>query len=201
MDPAVPFRSLRRCVTKRGNAGNPGPFKLEMRNTDQTSHLQGYRSTLYKEMLATIKKRITRRPGPMATGGTTRASTKENRTRCTGAHYPRIEHCVGWQSPPVMPNEEIVLDVNVLAAIRSTCNARSSIAVAQVAGVFDRFERRRTCQMYAQDLTSGGDCGSRPALKWTAVFAGARSNTLYLKMDAAHRPHQLMRQRSVWRRN
>jgi hypothetical protein len=101
-------------------------LKSEMAyTTDQTSHLQGLRDTLYKEMLATIQETDYTTPRPDGNWWYYTRSY-EGKSYTVHCRAPKIgkELNIVWDGKaesPIMPNEEIVLDVNVLAKGQDYC--------------------------------------------------------------------------------
>jgi oligopeptidase B len=179
-------------------------LKSEMAYTEgQTSHLQAFREVLYKEMLATIQETDYTTPRPDGDWWYyTRSFQGKSYTVHCRAPKTANELNVQWDGTaesPVMPNEEIVLDVNVLAEGHDYCatgTVKHSPSHKFLAYSTD-LKGGETCQMYVQDLTSKEITDHDPELEMDgSIRWGADDQTLfYLKMDAAHRPHQLYRRK------
>jgi hypothetical protein len=148
-----PFRSHDGCVTNEGIAGNLNlHLKLKWRTLPIKRVICKKEIPCIRKCWRRFKKTDYTTPCPMATGGTTRALRRKIVHGACRAPKTTQELNIAWRSRvPSMPNEEIVLTERVGERSRVLCNWRGqAFAVAQVAGVFDRFERRRTCQMYAR---------------------------------------------------
>jgi oligopeptidase B len=206
LDPAVPISDPYGWMRDESRESQEilDHLKSEMAyTTDQTSHLQGLRDILYKEMLATIQETDYTTPRPDGDWWYyTRSYEGKSYTVHCRAPKKTKELSIHWDgsaTSPVMPNEEIVLDVNVLAKDQDYCatgTVKHSPSHKLLAYSTD-LKGGETCQMYVQDLTSGEIVDHDPALEMDgSIRWGADDQTLfYLKMDAAHRPHQLMRRK------
>jgi oligopeptidase B len=209
LDPAVPISDPYGWMRDESRASQEilDHLQAEMAYTEgQTSHLQVLRQELYQEMLATIRETDYTTPRPDGDWWyyTRSFEGKSYTVHCrapkeTGKEEELNVEWDGTAASPVMPKEEIVLDVNVLAEGQDYCatgTVKHSPSHKLLAYSTD-LKGGETCQLYVKDLTTGEIVDHDPALEMDGSMKwGADDQTVfYLKMDAAHRPHQLCRRK------
>jgi oligopeptidase B len=206
LDPAVPISDPYGWMRDESRESKEilDHLKSEMAYTEgQTSHLQGLREELYKEMLATIQETDYTTPRPDGDWWYYTRSF-EGKSYTVHCRAPKTGNVLnvewdGTAASPVMPHEEIVLDVNVLAEGQDYCatgTVKHSPSHKLLAYSTD-LKGGETCQLYVKDLITGEIVDHDPALEMDGSMRwGADDQTMfYLKMDAAHRPHQLCRRK------
>jgi oligopeptidase B len=169
-----------------------------------TSHLEGLRQTLYDEMLAAIQETDYTTPRPHGDWYyyTRTFEGKSYTTHVRAPRQPDTPLSIQWDrkaESPILPGEQITLDVNVLAEGKKYCSTGSvtkSPSQKYLAYSAD-FTGGETCVMYVKDLTSGDIVDHDETLEMSgSIRWGADDNELfYLKMDEAHRPYQVYRRR------
>jgi oligopeptidase B len=105
----------------------------------------------------------------------------------------------GTADTPVLPGEEVTLDVNVLAEGKSYCSTGSvTYSPSQKLLAYSAdYTGGETCLMYVKDLETGDIVDHDPSLEISgSIKWGADDDTLfYLKLDATHRPYQVYRRK------
>lgn len=168
-----------------------------------TKHLDGLRSKLYDEMLASIQETDYTTPRP---DGDylyyTRTVAGQSYTIHCRAPKPEGKLEIKWDKTadsPIVPGEEVTLDVNHLAEGKSYCSTGTvtySPSHKYLAYSAD-FSGGETCLLYVKDLTTGEIIDHDEKLEITgSVRWGADDSTLfYLKFDETHRPYQVYRRK------
>ena len=168
-----------------------------------TAHLEGLRSKLYDEMLASIQETdyTTPRPDGDYLYYTRTIEGKSYTIHCR-APKPEGDLKIDWDKTPDSPivkGEEVILDVNQLAEGKSYCSTGSvthSPSHKFLAYSAD-YTGGETCLLYVKDLATGEIVDHDEKLEISgSIRWGADDSTLfYLKMDAAHRPFQVYRRK------
>jgi oligopeptidase B len=166
-----------------------------------TAHLEGLRTELYDEMLSSIQETdyTTPRPDGDYVYYTRTIEGKSYTIHCR-APKPDGVLQIEWDKTaesPIVPGEEVFLDVNRLAEEKSYCSTGAithSPSRKYLAYSVD-FVGGETCQLFVKDLATGEIVDHDEKLEISgSVRWGADDSTLfYLKMDEAHRPYQLYR--------
>ncbi|GAX13167.1 oligopeptidase B [Fistulifera solaris] len=166
-----------------------------------TAHLEGLREELYQEMLSSIQETdyTTPRPDGEYSYYTRTFQGKSYTVHCR-APRPCEDGLIEWDGlaeTPILPGEQVVLDVNELAEGKPYCSTgtvKHSPSHKLLAYAAD-FSGNEICQLFVKDLTTGeivhqdDDLEIYGSLRW-----GADDNTIFfLKMDETQRPYQLYR--------
>lgn len=164
-----------------------------------TSHLEPLRNKLYQEMLSSIQETDYAVPRPHDNWWYY-TRTIEGKSYTVHCRAPKTTSSFkvewnGTEEAPILPDEEILLDVNQLAEGHSYCstgNVRTSPSHKLLAYSVD-FVGDEKCQMFVKDLETGETVDHDPKLEISgAVVWGDDDSTLfYLKMDDQHRPYQV----------
>lgn len=164
-----------------------------------TGHLEELRGALYQEMLSTIQETDYTTPRPDgAWWYYTRTFTGKSYTvHCRAPKTSTTLPTIAWDGTadsPILPNEQIVLDVNKLAEGKSYCATGSvthSPSHKFLAYSVD-WTGGETCLMYVVNLETGEVTDHDETLEMDgSIRWGADDETLfYTKLDAAHRPFQ-----------
>ena len=171
-----------------------------------THHLSDLRQVLYDEMVGSIQE--TDYTTPAARDGKYYYYTRTNKGESYKVYcrapisnddsYPDIQWD-GQISTPILPNEEVYLNVNTLAQDKSYCSV-SSVSVSPdthnlLAYAVD-FTGDEIYSLYVKDLTTGEIVDHDPNIECSSVKWGVDSKTLfYVKMDDAHRPFQVYKRK------
>jgi oligopeptidase B len=171
-----------------------------------TSHLDGVRATLYDEMLAAIQETDYRTPRPDG-DFLYYTRTMEGKSYTIHCRAPKAvdeggDLQITWDQTadsPILPGEEVILDVNHLAEGKSYCSTgsvRHSPSHKYLAYSAD-FSGGETFRAFVKELGTDQVVFSDDTLAISgSVRWGADDNTLfYLKMDEAHRPYQVYRRK------
>jgi len=169
--------------------------------TSLTQHLESLRGTLYEEMVASIQETDYQTPRPQGNYYYyTRTVKGESYTiYCRAPKTDDISFPVqtwdGTQESPILPGEQVILNVNELAQGQKYCSMGSvkrSPSQKLLAYSAD-YTGGETCLFYVKDLDTNKVLHHDPKLEISGSLAwGADDSTLfYLKLDAAHRPYQV----------
>ena len=171
-----------------------------------TAHLEGLRGTLYDDMLASIQETDYTVPRPH--GAYYRYSrTYQGKSYATYCRAPRDTAATGalkidWDGTaeaPILPNEEIILDVNQLAEGKDYCSLGSlAISPSQKLLAYSAdFSGNEKYLMYIMDLTTRDIIFHDESLEISGGISWGKddSTVFYLKMDDTKRPYQLWRKR------
>jgi oligopeptidase B len=168
-----------------------------------TSHLEGLRATLYQEMLRAIQETDFTLPRPVG-DWYYYTRTFEGKSYTIHCRAPKTSDTleIDWDrssESPILPGEEILLDVNELAVGKKYCSTgivKHSPSHKLLAYSTD-FTGGETCQLFVKDCTTGEMVDHDPELEIDgSIRWGANDETIfYLKLDAAHRPFQMYRRR------
>lgn len=204
MDPAVavpdPYGWLRDEAREKQEVLDH--LKAENAYTEAlTAPLQGLRQELYDEFLASIQE--TDHSVPRARGDWwyyTR--TLEGKSYTVHCRAPKTTSSVvvdwdGTPESPILPNEEVVLNVNQLAEGKSYC-ATGSVTTSpshKLLAYSVDFKGDETCGLYVKDLATDETVHHDESLEiYGSLKWGADDSTLfYLKMDETQRPFQVYR--------
>jgi len=170
-----------------------------------TKHLEGLRKTLYNEMLSSIQETDYTLPRPK--GNYFHYSrTFEGKSYASYCRAPRkqgqTQPNVKWDGKvesPILPGEEVKLDVNALAEGKDYC-AVGSVAQSSsenfLAYTVD-FKGDEQCQLFIKDLKTHEIMDHDPSLKiYGHVVWGNDDETIfYLKLDDTLRPFQVYRRK------
>lgn len=166
-----------------------------------TEHLEGLRKTLYDEMLSSIQETDYTVPRPK--GSFYHYSrTFEGKSYATYCRAPRTdgELSIQWNGSaesPILPGEQIKLDVNELAKGRDYCAVGSvtqSSSEKLLAYTVD-FKGDEQCELFIKDMDTGKVIDRDPDNKmYGRVLWGNDDSTIfYLKLDETLRPYQVYR--------
>ena len=169
-----------------------------------THHLESLRKTLYDEMLSSIQETDYTLPRPK--GKYYHYSrTFEGKSYASYCRAPRIEGDEelpeivwdGTATSPILPNEQVKLDVNELAKGKDYCAVGSvtqSPSEELLAYTVD-FKGDEQCELYIKNLETGVMVDHDPSLKmYGRVLWGNDDSTMfYLKLDDTLRPFQVYR--------
>jgi oligopeptidase B len=181
---------------------------------DLTEHLEGLRGRLYDEFLASIQETDHGTPRPdrgyyyysrTYEGKSYSAQCRAPRTSDGGAFDDGGERSVppitwdGRADAPVLPGEQVILDVNLLAEGKDYCSTGSVVSSPSqelLAYAVD-FKGDETCGMWVKDLKTGEIVDHDETLEISgSIRWGADDDTLfYLKQDATKRPYQVYRRK------
>jgi oligopeptidase B len=205
MDPPVPVPDPYGWMRdeKRENEEVLEHLKAENKYTEAlTASLEPLRKTLYDEMLAKLQE--TDHTVPKARGDWwyyTR--TIEGKSYTIHCRAPKTTDTVvvdwdGTAESPILPGEEVTLDVNQLAEGHDYC-ATGSVTTSpshKLLAYSVDFKGDETCQLFVKDLATGEIVDHDESLViYGSLRWGADDSTLfYLKMDDTKRPFQ------VWKR-
>jgi oligopeptidase B len=155
-----------------------------------TRHLDGLRQTLYDEMLGAIQETDYTLPRPK--GDWFRYSrTFEGKSYATYCRAPRTaELNIEWDgSPesPILPGEEILLDVNKLAEYKEYCSL-GALAVSpsqKLLAYSVDFTGNEKYSLYVLNLETGKTVDHDPELEidGSLVWGKNDSNLFYMKLD------------------
>ena len=168
-----------------------------------TQHLEGLRQTLYDDLVASIQETDYTTPRPYGDFYyyTRTFQGKSYRVHCRApkSAEPLSIDWDGSAEAPILPGEQVMLDVNQLAEGKSYC-ATGSVTTSpshQFLAYSTDFTGGETCQLFVQNLATGEVVDHDEKLEIDgSVRWGADDNTLfYLKLDDAHRPFQVYRRR------
>jgi len=166
-----------------------------------TAHLDGLRTQLYDEMLASIQETdyTTPRPDGDYLYYTRTIEGKSYTIHCR-APKPDGELNIDWDKTPdtpILKGEQVTLDVNQLAEGKSYCSTGAvmySPSKEKLAYSAD-FTGGETCLLFVKDLTTGEivDHDEKLEISGSVRWGADDTNLFYLKMDDAHRPFQVYR--------
>jgi len=176
-------------------------LKAENTYTEKlTDHLDGLRTKLYDEMLSSIQETDYTLPRPKGKY-VYYSRTFEGKSYTTYYRAPRedVPDVIDWDGKaesPVLPGEEIVMDVNQLAEGRKYCSmgAVSTSPSQKLLAYSVDYTGAETCEMHVVDLMNKGETVDHdPKLEISGeIIWGKDDSTLfYTKMDEAHRPFQV----------
>ena len=172
-----------------------------------TSHLDGLRDDLYKEMLSGIKETDHTVPTPKGEylyySRTFEGKSYKSLCRAPlpkGDNHAWIEQAKAWdgtKESPVLEGESAYLDINALAEGRPYCSTgqvRTSPSGNLVGYTVD-FSGDEVCSLFVKDIASGEIVDHDEKLEcYGALQWGADDKTMYyLKFDEQKRPFQLYR--------
>lgn len=207
LDPPVPIPDPYGWMRddKRTNQEVLDHLKAENEYSEKmTGHLEKLRKTLYDEMLSSIKETDYTLPRPK--GNFFHYSrTFEGKSYASHCRAPRksdsqdLPEIVwdGTAESPVLPGEEVKLDVNELAEGKDYCAVGSvtqSPSENLLAYTVD-FKGDEQCELYVKNLDTGAMVDHDPSLKmYGRVLWGNDDETIfYLKLDDTLRPFQVYR--------
>lgn len=170
-----------------------------------TQHLEGLRKTLYDELLSTIQETDYSVPRPE--GDYYRYSrTFEGKAYTMHCRAPLDKNAgplkIEWDGKaesPILPGEEILLDVNALAEGKDYCSVgtvKLSPSKKLLAYSAD-FSGDEKYKIYVKDLNTGKLIFEDDKLETSGSITWGYddSNVFYLTMDETKRPHKLWRKR------
>ena len=170
-----------------------------------TAHLEDLRTKLYEEMVAAIQETDYTTPHPDGKYFLyTRTMAGKSYTIHCRAPKPAEGGMptINWDGTaeaPILPGEEVTLDVNVLAEGKSYCSTGAvTYSPSQKLLAYSAdYTGGETCLLYVKDLATGKIVDHDEKLEISgSVKWGADDSTLfYIKMDATHRPYQVYRRR------
>lgn len=177
--------------------------------TAVTAHLDGLRDTLYREMLSSIQETDYTTPRP---DGDFYYYTRtfEGKSYTVHCRAPRNESRpknstenlhIDWDGTaetPILPGEQIVLDVNQIAEGKSYCSTGTvkTSPSHQLLGYAVDFKGDEVCQLYIRRLDNHEEYAIEDLQISGSFRWGQDDNTVfYMKLDAAKRPYQLYRRR------
>jgi len=169
-----------------------------------TAHLEGLRKTLYDEMLSSIQETDYSVPRP--DGKYYRYSrTFEGKSYSTYCRAPKESDealKIKWDGSaetPILPGEEIVLDVNALAEGKDYCSvgALSVSPSKKLLAYSADFSGNEKYVFFIQNLETKEIIFHDKDLEISGGLAWGKddSTIFYLKMDDTKRPYQLWRKR------
>jgi oligopeptidase B len=169
-----------------------------------TAHLEPLRATLYKEMLASIQETDYTTPRPRGDWFyyTRTYAGKPYTVHCRAPKTTTEPLTIKWDgsaSTPIMPGEQVVLDVNAAAEGHAYC-APGSVAVSpsqQLVAYAMDYSGDETCQLWIRNIVTETIVNHDEALQMSgSIVWGADDTTLfYLKLDQAKRPYQVYRRK------
>ena len=169
-----------------------------------TQHLESLRETVYQEMIDSIQETDYRTPyvdGPFYYYSRTMKG-KSYPIYCRAPKSANISFPIEWDGTPespILPNEQVLLDVNALAKDKAYCDLgsiRHSPSHNLLAYTAD-YTGDEVCLMYVKDLDTGEIIHHDPNLAmYGSLTWGADDSTLfYFKLDDSKRPFQLYRRK------
>jgi oligopeptidase B len=194
----------------RTNSDVVNHLKAENAYTEQvTHHLADLRESLYNEMIASIQETDHSTPAPR--NGKFWYYTRTNQGEsyniyCRAPIEDQNENDnsrrpdITWNGnsdSPILPNEQVYLNVNALAQDKSYCSV-SSVSVSpdtqKLLCYAVDFTGDEIYSIHVQNLETGEvvDQDHHTSIECSSVTWGCDSKTLfYVKMDDAHRPFQV----------
>lgn len=178
-------------------------LKAENKYTeDMTTHLADLRSKLYDEFIASIQE--TDYTTPAAKDGKywyyTRTNKGDSYKVYCRAPYSGENINVNWDGTsesPILPGEEIYLDVNALGKDKPYCSVSSvSTSKSQKKLVYTAdFSGNEIYSLYVKDLETGEIIDHDESIECygRAVWGSDENTIFYVKMDDAQRPYQIFR--------
>lgn len=167
-----------------------------------SKHLESLRNTLYDEMLSAIQETDYTLPRPK--GDWFRYSrTFEGKSYTTYCRAPRTpELDIKWDGSaesPILPGEEILLDVNELAKDKDYC-ALGAMAVSPSQNLLAYsvdYSGDEKYQLFVKDLSTGEIVDHDPELEISGCVCWHKddSSLFYLTTDETDRPYRLHRKR------
>ena len=165
-----------------------------------TSHLGDLRESLYKELLSSIQETDYSLPRPRG-DYVYYSRTIEGKAYTVYCRAPKpaddfdMTSWDGSADSPILPNEEILLDVNELAKGKSYCDTgtvKTSPSHKFLAYTAD-FSGDEVCELFIKDTSTGDIVENNQDLQiYGRVVWGKDDKTVfYLKLDAAKRPFQV----------
>ena len=175
-----------------------------------TKHLKGLQETLYKEFLSSIQETDYTTPRPRGDYWYY-ARTFEGSSYRTYCRAPKTTdtYSIDWagtKEAPILPGEEVYLDVNELAKEKSYCSVgavKTSPSTKLLAYSVDHSGDEKY-EMHVKNLETGEDVAlkevdSDKLLEIDGLVWGKDDDTLYyVTMDEQHRPFRLF-QRKNWK--
>ena len=185
---------------KRENEEVLNHLKAENEYTEAlTSHLGDLRETLYKEMLGSIQETDYTLPRPRG-DYVYYTRSFEGKSYSVHCRAPRdaATAAADWDKSadsPIVPGEEVVLDVNKLAEGQKYCSTgaiKTSPSHKLLAYSVD-FSGDETCQFWVKDLESGEvvDHDEKLDVYGSLVWGEDDTTLFYVTMDEAHRPYRV----------
>lgn len=166
-----------------------------------TQHLDSLKEELYQEMLSSIQETdyTTPRPDGPYCYYTRTFQGKSYTVHCRAPRPVQETLWDGQAETPILPGEQVVLDVNVLAEGKPYCSTgtvKHSPSHKLLAYAAD-FSGNEICQLFVKDLETGEIVHEDEALEiYGSLRWGADDNTIFfLKMDENQRPFQLYRRK------
>ena len=167
-----------------------------------TKHLTPLRDTLYKELLASVQETdyTTPRPKEDYVYYTRTIEGKSYSIHCRApktmtAAQDAQENWDGKAETPILENEQVMLDVNVLAEGKDYCSTGAvTVSPSQKLLAYSAdFTGGETYQIFVKDLESQETVESDEKLEayGSVVWGHDDKVYFYLKMDETHRPYQL----------
>lgn len=206
MDPPVPVPDPYGWMRddKRENEDVLNHLKAENEYTQAiTAPLEQLRKDLYQEMLDKIQE--TDHTVPRARDDWWYYSrTFEGKSYTVHCRAPKVTDSVvvdwdGTAESPILPNEEVVLDVNKLAEGKDYCST-GSVATSpshELLAYTVDFSGDETCLLFVTNLATGEVVDHDESLEiYGSLRWGADDSTLfYLKMDDTKRPFQVYKRK------
>lgn len=213
MDPAVPISDPYGWLRddKRESEEILDHLKAENEYSQTvTKHLKGLQETLYKEFLSSIQETDYSTPRPRGDYWYY-SRTFEGSSYSTYCRAPKTTDTFsidwdGTKESPILPGEEIYLDVNELAKGKSYCSVggvKASPSKKLLAYIVD-YSGDEKYEVHVKNLETGEDMaltevGSDKLLEVDGVVWGKDDETLYyMTNDEQHRPFRLF-QRKDWK--
>ncbi|CAB9499500.1 Dipeptidyl aminopeptidase BI [Seminavis robusta] len=174
-----------------------------------TQHLEGLRQTLYDEMLSSIQETDYTLPRPKGKyyhySRTFQGQSYASYCRAPRKHDSDKDHNnpllhMDWDGSaeaPILPGEQVKLDVNELAKGKDYCavgSVTTSPSDELLAYTVD-FKGDEQCELYVKHLETGEIVDHDPSLQmYGRVLWGNDDHTIfYLKLDSTLRPYQVYR--------
>eukprot|EP00557_Chaetoceros_sp_GSL56_P008567 CAMPEP_0176492154 /NCGR_PEP_ID=MMETSP0200_2-20121128/8831_1 /TAXON_ID=947934 /ORGANISM="Chaetoceros sp., Strain GSL56" /LENGTH=766 /DNA_ID=CAMNT_0017889665 /DNA_START=231 /DNA_END=2527 /DNA_ORIENTATION=+ len=167
-----------------------------------TSHLSSFRDQLYQELVSCIQE--TDYTTPANKEGKywyyTRTNQGESYALYCRAPYAGDDIAIDWdgtKEAPILPGEEVYLNVNELAKDKSYCSVSSvSVSKSQKLLAYGAdYTGDEIYSLYVKNLETGEIVDHDESIECSGrVVWGSDENTVfYVKMDEAHRPYQVYR--------
>jgi oligopeptidase B len=162
-----------------------------------TEHLEGLRGKIYREMLTSIQETDFTVPRPRG-DYLYYSRTFEGKSYSVYCRAPMTAAPIDWDGKPespILPGEVVLLDVNELARGQKYCSIgamKASPSNELIAYSVD-FTGGETCQLFVKNVETGEIVyhDEKLEIDGSVVWGKDDTTVFYLKMDAAHRPHQV----------
>jgi oligopeptidase B len=167
-----------------------------------TSQLSSFRDKLYQELVSCIQETDYTTPANKESKYWyyTRTNKGESYTLYCRAPYMGDDISINWdgtKEAPVLPGEEVYLNVNELAKDKSYCSVSSvSVSKSQKLLAYGAdYTGDEIYSLYVKNLETGEIVDHDESIECSGrVVWGSDENTVfYVKMDEAHRPYQVYR--------